>query len=435
MGGHLLMSRKELKRKSVLELAQNKHITLREASRRMKLGYRQTLRVYARFCSEGDAGLVHRNRGKRSNRAHPESFRQKIVSRYRKRYKQHDLGPTLAAEKLADEGLEVDHETLRRWLLEAGDWQKQRKRKIHRTRRQRRSHFGELVQMDGSHHNWFGSDHGKTCLMNMVDDATGRTMGLMDHQETTEAAMFLLWRWVDKYGIPLALYTDKKNVYLPTRKPTVKELLAEQEPKTAFGRACEKLEIEIIAAHSPQAKGRVERSNGTYQDRFVKELALRGITTCNTADKLLQNGFCENLNTKFAVKPLEEEDYHRPVPKWLKLEDVFCFDDQRVVQNDWTIRYNGNFYQILKENRPLPRPKDKVLVRTRLDGSEDLIFKDKALEFCRITTNELRDRTYKHNAKRPALRPGVSMPQKAHKPAADHPWKKNPYKRKVELTR
>ncbi len=145
MGGHLLMSRKELKRKSVLELAQNKHITLREASRRMKLGYRQTLRVYARFCSEGDAGLVHRNRGKRSNRAHPESFRQKIVSRYRKRYKQHDLGPTLAAEKLADEGLEVDHETLRRWLLEAGDWQKQRKRKIHRTRRQRRSHFGEWM--------------------------------------------------------------------------------------------------------------------------------------------------------------------------------------------------------------------------------------------------------------------------------------------------
>jgi len=435
MGGHLLMSRKELKRKSVLELAQNKHITLQEASRRMKLGYRQTLRVYARFCSEGDTGLVHRNRGKRSNRAYPVDFRQKVVSRYRKRYKKHDLGPTLAAEKLAGDGLEVDHETLRRWLLEDGDWQKQRKRKIHRTRRQRRSHFGELVQMDGSHHDWFGSDHGKKCLMNMVDDATGRTMGLMDNQETTEAAMRLLWRWVDKYGIPLALYTDKKNVYLSTRKPTVEELLAEQEPKTAFGRACEKLDIEIIAAHSPQAKGRVERSNGTYQDRFVKELALRGITTCVTADKLLQNGFCEDLNTKFAVKPLEQEDYHRRIPKWLKLEDVFCFDDQRVVQNDWTIRYNGNFYQILKDNRPLPRPKDKVLVRTRLDGSEDLIFKDKALEFCRITTNELRDRIYNHNAKRPALRPGASMPQKAHKPAADHPWKKNPYKRKVELTR
>ena len=231
MGGHLLMSRKELKRKSVLELAQNKHITLQEASRRMKLGYRQTLRVYARFCSEGDSGLLHRNRGKRSNRAYPADFRQKVVSRYRKRYKKHDLGPTLAAEKLAGDGLEVDHETLRRWLLEDGDWQKQRKRKIHRTRRQRRSHFGELVQMDGSHHNWFGSDHGKKCLMNMVDDATGRTMGLMDNQETTEAAMRLLWRWVDKYGIPLALYTDKKNVYLSTRKPTVEELLAEEEPK------------------------------------------------------------------------------------------------------------------------------------------------------------------------------------------------------------
>ena len=270
--------------------------------------------------------------------------------------------------------------------------------------------------------------------MNMVDDATGRTLGLMDYQETTVAAMVLLWRWVEKYGIPQALYTDKKNVYLPTRKPTLKELIAEQEPETAFGEACEKLGIEIIAAHSPQAKGRVERSNGTYQDRLVKELALRGIKTCVTSDKLLQSGFCDDLNARFAVAPLEEEDYHRPVPHWLNLEDVFCFDEPRAVLNDWTIRYKNNFYQILKDNHPLPKPKDKVVLRTRLDGSTHLIFQDRPLEFRRITPVALRARTDKRNTKRPPVKPGTPMPQKANKPAPDHPWKRNSYKMKVELT-
>ena len=158
MKGHLLMSRKELHRKSVLELAVAKRITLVEASKRMHLSYRQTLRVFERFVNEGDAGLVHRRRGRSSNRAHPAAFRNKVLRRYRKRYKVHDVGPTLAAEKLASEGLVVDHETLRRWLLEEGDWKKRRRRKTHRSRRARRTHFGELVQMDGSHHAWFGPE-------------------------------------------------------------------------------------------------------------------------------------------------------------------------------------------------------------------------------------------------------------------------------------
>ena len=192
--------------------------------------------------------------------------------------------------------------------------------------------------------------------------------------------------------------------------------------------------IEIIAAHSPQAKGRVERSNGTYQDRFVKELALRGITTCSTADNLLQKDFCDGLNTKFAVEPLQEKDYHRPIPKGLKLEDVFCFEVQRVVQNDSTVRYKGNFYQITKDNNPLPKPKGKVLIRTRLDGSEHLLFNEKPLEFRCIDKDEIRARIHQRNAKLPAPRPGTPMPHRANKPAPDHPWKRNPYKRKAELT-
>ncbi len=422
MRGHLLMSRRELKRKSILELVKNKHITLVEASGRMKLSYRQTLRIYHRFCSEGDSGLVHISRGKQSNRAHSSSFRKKVIARFKTRYQPHDLGPTLVAEKLLDDGFDVDHETLRRWLCEEGLWYKKRKRRVHRTRRERRHHFGELVQMDGSHHNWFGRKYEKSCLMNMVDDATGITLGSMDKQETTKAAMIILWRWIEKYGIPVALYTDKKNVYLTTREQTIEEQLAGKEPRTAFGEACEKLDIEIIAAHSPQAKGRVERSNGTYQDRLVKELALRGITTNATTDKLLQNVFCDELNTKFAVQPLKKRDYHRTVPKGILLENIFCFEALRVVQNDWVISHKGTYYQIEKDNKPLPRPKDKVLIRTKLDGSVHLVYKGKELNFRSLKKQELRARAQKPITKLPPKNPRAHVPQKGHKPAANHPW-------------
>ncbi|KKM19230.1 hypothetical protein LCGC14_1657760 [marine sediment metagenome] len=246
MERHLLMSCKELARKSILELVLAGQITLVEASRRMGLSYRQALRVKERFERDGDSGLVHRGRGQPSNRGYPVSFRAKVLQRYRQRYKDHDIGPTLAAEKLAQDGLQVDHETLRRWLLEQGDWKKHRKRREHRAYRERKGHFGELVQMDGSHHHWFTREHDRACLMNMVDDATGTTAGLMAPQETTEAAMRLLWAWVTRHGIPKALYTDKKNVFVTDREPAREEQLAGKEPMTAFGTACEKLGIEIF---------------------------------------------------------------------------------------------------------------------------------------------------------------------------------------------
>ncbi len=431
MEGYLLMSRKELERKSVLELVQAKRLTLVEAAERMHLSYRQTLRVFARFSTEGDAGLVHRRRGQRSNRAYPTAYRDKVLRRYRERYKEHDLGPTLAAEKLAEDKLPVDHETLRRWLLQEGDWKKRRKRKAHRKRRERRAHFGELVQMDGSHHAWFGQEHEKGCLMNMIDDATGATLGLMDHQETTVAAMGLLRRWIERYGIPMALYTDRKNVYLTGREPTLEEQLADEEPTTAFGKACQKLNIEIIAAHSPQAKGRVERSNGTYQDRFLKELALRRITTCKTADKLLNNGFCDALNEKFAHPPLEQEDYHRAIPKAVNLNDVFCFEEHRTVQNDWTIRHKNHHYQISKENTPLPKPKDKILVRTHLDGEMQLLYGDKPLTFRAISQKQ------RHQQPRQKMKAtaATSKARPTRKPAQNHPWRQGCTLMRNETTR
>ena len=238
MEGHLLMSAKERRRKSVFDEVLAGRLTLRSASGRLGLSYRHCRRSCRRFREEGDAGLVHLGRGRRSNRRACERFRRKVIARYRNRYE--DFGPTLAAEKLREEGLRVDHETLRRWLLAEGLWKTQRKGRAHRQRRERKRHFGELVQMDGSHHCWFGVEGAQDCLMNMVDDATGTTLSRMDSAETTEAAMRTLWSWIERYGIPQALYTDKKTVFVTDREPTVEEQLAGEEPRTAFGEACAK---------------------------------------------------------------------------------------------------------------------------------------------------------------------------------------------------
>jgi len=391
MERHILMSVKELGRKTWLDRVGDGSMTLRAASEQMGLSYRQALRVYNRYVEEGDGGLTHRSRGRVSNRAYEEGFRDRVVQRYQECYKCHELGPTMASEKLAGEGLGVDHETLRRWLLKSGDWDRHRDRSPHRRQRERRAHFGELVQMDGSFHAWYGPGGPTHCLMDMVDDATGTKLGLLCDQETTPAAMSSLRLWIERHGIPLALYTDRRTVYITGREPTLEEQLADESPLTAFGKSCKKLGIEIIAAHSPQAKGRVERANGVFQDRFVKELALRGIKSMEEANGFLMNGYLDELNEKFAVDPVSPLDYHRPVPAGLDLDDVFCFEDLRVVQNDWTVRHHNVFYQILRDNRPLPRPKDKVTLRTHLDGRVVLLFKDKPLRHTELTPRQYAD--------------------------------------------
>lgn len=388
MEGHLLMSHRELERKRVMEHVHEGRMTLRKASELLQVSYRQAVRIYKRFKKQGAKGLVHLSRGRPSNRRHPESLRKKVMKRYKERYKEFEPGPTLLAEKLAAENLVVDHETLRRWLIKEGEWKKKRKRNEHRSRRERKKHFGELVQMDGSHHTWFSEERPQACLMELVDDATGTVLALMDEQETTELAMRSLWRWIDLYGVPQALYTDKKSVFVADREPTLEEQLAGEQPLSEFGKACKKMGIGIIEANSPQAKGRVERKHGVLQDRFVIELALAGIKTIETANKALNNGFLSALNDKFAKPPLEPEDFHRPLPKGVELADVFCFETTRTLANDWTIRHENRYYQITKDNKPLPRPKDKILVRRRLDGSLVLLYRDKPLEFSALTPRQ-----------------------------------------------
>lgn len=358
------MSAKERERLKIFARVKRGELQQKEAAVLCHLEYRYLRRLYQRYCEQGDRGLVHQGRGRPSNRAKTAEFKAAVLARYQERYP--DFGPTLAAEKLALEGQVVNHETLRGWLIKAGLWQKRRKRAKHRSWRERRAHFGELVQMDGSHHKWFEERARKCCLMNMVDDAQGTTLSWLAAEETIFAAMKLLWLWIDKYGIPQSLYTDKKNVYVVDEKTREKAADSGEEVETQFGRACRQLGIEIVTAHSPEAKGRVERNHGTYQDRLVKELRLAEINTIVGGNEFLHHGYCAQLNEKFAVAPRSEVDFHRSA-KGYDLASIFCIEEERTVSADWIVRFENQFYQL----QPVGKrqvAKGKVLVRRYLNG-------------------------------------------------------------------
>jgi len=377
--GALVMSRKDCRKVQILSRVKEKVITVRRAGELLGLSYRQAKRLWKRYREGGEKGLIHRGRGASSNNHLQLELKQKVLDRYREVYQ--GFGPTLAVEKLAEEDQlpPLSRETLRLWLLEAGLWQRHRRHRPYRKRREPKHHFGELVQMDGSHHPWFGEEHNSCCLMNLVDDATGITLAIMNQQETTEAAMRVLWAWIERYGIPLALYCDLKNVYLTDREPTLEEQLEGRVPKTAFGLACEKLGIQIISAYSPQAKGRVERKHGVYQDRFAKELRLRNAKTVTQANMILQGGFIEKLNRKFAHPPIAEQDFHVPSRSAQDLRDIFCFEATRSVAQDWVVRHENRFYQLHRGREALPRAGGKVTVRLWLDGSVHILHRGRRI--------------------------------------------------------
>lgn len=410
MGDIVAMKRKERVKLVEMEMVAGGRESLVEAGRRLGLSYRQVKRVWARFRAGGAGGLVHRGRGRVSNRARSEAEREACLATYREELM--GFGPTLAAEKLFERGLVVDHETLRRWLMRDGQWTTRRRRARHRRWRERREHFGELVQLDGSFHPWFG-DERYPCLMNMVDDATGTTLAFFSGEETTEAAMRLLWIWIERYGVPRALYTDRKNVYVTSREATREEELAGREPVTAFGLACERLGIEIITATSPQAKGRVERSHGVYQDRLVKELALGGVTTLEGGNQLLRDGFIDGLNRRFAKPAASACDFHRPVPEGVALEDIFVIEETRRVNNDWTVKWEGRWYQLERGKGKLPPAKSTVQVQLRLDGTRRILYRGDVVEFEGVGTPQ---RSRPPSSPAPLI--GVSS-----SPAPDHPWR------------
>ena len=407
------MSRKERDWLKVLTRVVKRELQLKEAAFLMAVSYRQCLRRLSRFKAEGDVGLLHRGRG-RSNRRIDAEKKRAILEVYEKRYS--GFGPTLAAEKLLErEKLKVGAETLRRWLIKSGKWTRRRKRKSHRSWRPRKEHFGEMVQMDGSKHEWFGKKKPSCFLMNMVDDATGITMSMLSPEETTVAAMELLWAWIERYGMPASLYTDRKTVYVPEEKVVERAKLTGESPFTQFGRACNQLGIKIIKAYSPQAKGRVERSNGLYQDRLVKELQLEGITDIATANRYLAGGYQDKLNEKFAVKPARKANFHRS-GKGYVLSAILCIQEDRDLTADWIVRFENSFYQLKPQSRKPPTVR-KVKVCRYLDGELHFCYRGKNLAYTRIEARKTREKV-----------PTKKTSQKAKSqwvPPSSHPWRRS----------
>lgn len=369
MEDRLIMSKRELERKTILEAYLCGKLTLEEASGHMGVGYRQGKRIWKKYKEEKDKGLIHKNRGRRPANAYPESYKKQIIEVYQEKYM--EFGPTFAAEKLEeDDGLIVDCETLRLWLKKEGLWTKKRKHIVYRERRQRRPSFGELLQIDGSIHSWFIGDEKHYCLLNIVDDATGTTLAVLDKGETTEVLLRALKKWIEKYGIPKTVYVDLKSVYVGIKQ--LKTVFDEdgllQNGNSVFEQICKKLNIQIIRAYSPQAKGRVERKHAVFQDRFVKELNLYGIKTIEGANKHLET-FLTKINQKFA-KPIESvPNCHREIWSYGNLDQIICWEYKRKLRHDWTIRFKHEYFQIKKGYERLLKPDTYIFIKKYLDGS------------------------------------------------------------------
>ena len=419
--GRTALSKRELSRSGTLARVKAGDLRLKDGAVLMGVSYRQAKRLWARYQAGGAASLKHGNAGRVSNRARPARERKKILRLVREKYSgdgKTRFGPTLAAEHLASEDqIEVHAETLRRWMLAEGLWRKARKRKPHRRRRDCRAHFGELVQLDGSFHDWYQGRAGKACLMNMVDDATSTVEAHLGDEETIWAAARVLRQWIGKYGVPLALYTDWKNVYV--REATEKEQLHGKVPVTQFGRMCQKLDIGIIAANSPQAKGRVERGHGTHQDRLIKKMGRKKIRTHEAANRFLQDEYLADHNQRFAREAAEPQDYHRKAPGARELDQVFCLETERSISHDWVVRYENHYFQLERHSDYPPR-QAKVTVCEWEDGRIEIRYKGKARQHREIEAPE----------PEPAAMRIPKPPKPSRwKPLEDHPWRTRPMMR------
>ena len=410
------MSDEERKRNEVMTRVKKGDLGLRNAAEILGISYRQVKRIRKRYRKQGAKGLVHGNVGRKSNRAKPQKFRERALRLVRQKYSGEAgerFGPTLAAEHLASEdGLEVDPETLRRWMLGEGLWSRERKRQTHRRRRERKGHFGELVQLDGSFEDWLEGRGPYGCLMNLVDDATSTTLCLLGEQETIWAAVRVLRAWIEEYGVPLALYTDWKNVYV--REPTTKELLRGEVPLTQFGAMCDRLGIVIIAARSPQAKGRVERNHGTHQDRLIKKMRRKKISTHEAANEFLQKEYLPEHNRRFAVAAAKPEDYHRTRPRKAALDEIFRLETERTLGQDWVVRHQNRYFQVRRESAYAPA-RGKVVVCEWEDGRLEIRYRGK-----RLSLEEI--------AERPAKPKLKTKPARRHRPAVpprSHPWRRS----------
>jgi len=389
------MSRREREVLKVMRLVLEGKRTQREAGRLLGRSERQIRRIQRRLEQSGDAGIVHQLRGRASNNQLDAALRKQMLSLYQKRYR--GLGPTFVSEKPAErEGLKIHAETLGQLLLKEKLWKKKRRRDVHRKRRQRRACFGEMVQADASDHDWLEGRGPRLALVGMIDDATSRVVARFHESETTEAYMDVRWRWIQQYGRPLIWYSDRHGIFRAEDQHGESTL-------TQFSRALGELDINLIPANFPQAKGRIERLWQTAQQRLLWELRLAGARTLQEANRVLEQVFIPWFNDNCTEAPASANDAHRPLDKSQNLTVILSIQQQRTVSNDYTIRFESQVHQLLPPGWPGQRG-GKVIVEKRLDGSMRIRFKNRYLQYRAAARQEKQHRKATLGALPPAPR-------------------------------
>jgi transposase len=402
------MSVREIRRLKVVQLAIEGGTTQKSAASMLGLSERQVRRLVRSVRVQGERGIIHGSRDRPSNRRIDVKIKEKVLYLYKESYP--DFGPTLATEKLLErDGIKISDETLRSWLLEAGIWQKRRKRSSHRRWRERKECFGEMVQMDGSHHDWLEGRGEKLVLIATIDDATNTVYGQFHDYEGTMPAMDSFRGYVRKYGLPISVYLDRHTTYKSPKQVTEWEKIEGIKPRSQFERALEELGVEVIHALSPQAKGRVERLFGVLQDRLVKEMRLNGIKTKDEANAFLEE-YVPWYNKRFGICPAQEANAHVRLSAACDLDRYLCIKRGRTIRNDNTIALDGRLYQIEQEHEG-----KKVLVEERIDGSLHILSNSVVLKYKEITEKPKKEVVAKIDQR---------VYNRPRKPSQDHPWKK-----------
>lgn len=418
----LRMSQRDRDRLLVLRQVAAGELTVTAAAERAGVSRRQFHRWLVRYRAEGDRAVIHRARGQPPNNRKPEALKARVLERAREPVF-HDFGPTLLAEHLSrDPAIGPLHpSTLRRWLIEAGQWEVRPRRLRHRRWRERRRARGELVQMDTSIHPWLEERSGEEIvLIAMIDDATSRLFARFVPRDTGRANRQMVVDYLRRWGRMGALYVDRASHFqTPKGRRTAEDRAAEQT-RSVIRRGLEALKVEMITAHSPQAKGRVERGFGTLQDRLLKELRVRGVASREAANRYLEEEFLSFWEERFTVPPADPTDAHRPLPEGADLERLFATTESRVIGRDFTIRYHNVRYQISKAEAQPTMPGQRLVVEQRLDDTLHFRWRDRYLSVVVAERRTVPSTNGKRNGK-----PSASSKQRTPwKPPADHPWRK-----------
>ena len=406
------MTIKEADRYAVIKAVKDKQINLKQASKELCLSYIQMKRIWRNYSREGPKGLISKKRGKASNNQLSYKIKHQAIFLIRTKYI--DYGPTLVKEKLEEKhNIKMGKETLRQLMIKEGIWKpkKVKNKKIY-ARRTRRSRYGELIQIDGSYHSWFEDRGEKCCLLVAVDDATSAITGLrFCNHETTYDYLEFLKEYIKNHGKPMAFYSDKHGVFRVNNKKKLESISC-----TQFQRVLKNLDIEIICAHSPQAKGRVERANGTLQDRFIKELREMNISSMEEANEFTKT-FIKKYNSKFAKEPAKKEDAHRSLCPSQNLEEICLVQEERVLTKDLSFQYKGNIYQI--DSEYVNRLYGKKVQIYELNGEIKMVMQN---------GKKLKCKKYREKISEPiniidTKELEVYWPSYGRKPKKHHPWR------------